>query len=190
MPGTTDLILIRHAPAQTDGRLAGWLDVSADLPGPEALAKARGLVGRVARLLVSPAQRCRVTAAGLFPDLAAMVDARLWEQHFGEWEGLELPRLPDLGPLPQADLARHRPPGGESFHDLCIRVAPALAEAGQLPGPVAIVAHAGTIRAALALASGNVPGALAFEVGPLSSTLIRALPDGGWSVAHVNRGLM
>ena len=41
MPGTTDLILIRHAPARSGGRLAGRLDVPADLPGPEVLARAR-----------------------------------------------------------------------------------------------------------------------------------------------------
>ncbi|OIQ71545.1 glucosyl-3-phosphoglycerate phosphatase [mine drainage metagenome] len=189
MPGTTDLILIRHAPARSGGRLAGRLDVPADLPGPEVLARARALVGRVAKLVVSPALRCRMTAAALFPGLAAMQDERLWEQHFGEWEGMEAAKVPDLGPLTRMDLARHRPPGGESFHDICARIAPALSEAATLKGPVAIVAHAGTVRAALALATGSIPAALAFEVAPLSATLIRALPGGQWSIQNVNRAL-
>ena len=81
-------------------------------------------------------------------------------------------------------LADHRPPGGESFADVCARVAPALAA---LPGGrTAIVAHAGVARAALALALGSPGLGLAFEVAPLSLTVLRRHP-GGWSVACVNR---
>ncbi len=65
---------------------------------------------------------------------------------------------------------------------MAARVAPALAE---LEGAVAIVAHAGTIRAALALALGTVPAALAFEIAPLSLTRLRRHAR-GWSVACVN----
>ncbi len=188
-PPATDLILIRHAPSRPATRLAGHTDVPADLPPPDQLARARAAVGRVARLITSPALRCRMTASALFPGLAAQQDPRLWEQNFGEWEGMELTKLPDLGPLPRADLARHTPPGGESFADLCHRTAPALIAAARLPGPVIIVAHAGTIRAALALAMSSAAAPLAFEIAPLSATHLRALPGGQWSVAHVNRTL-
>ena len=64
------------------------------------------------------------------------------------------------------------PPGGESFADLCARIAPALARLAD-GGRVTVVAHAGTVRAALALALGAVPPALAFEVAPLSATSVR-----------------
>ncbi len=187
MPGPTDIILIRHAPARTGGRLVGRGDVAADLPGPEALARARARVGAVAQLIASPARRCRMTAGALFPGLTARTDERLWEQDFGAWEGLAPTDLPDLGALSKPDLAAHRPPDGESFRDLCARVGPALIEAGSAAGPVVVVAHAGTVRAALALATRALPAALAFDVAPFSATRIRAHPGGEWSVLYVNR---
>ena len=80
--------------------------------------------------------------------------------------------------------AAHRPPGGESFLDVCQRIGPAVREMAAA-GDVTVVAHAGTVRAALALAVGPT-AALAFEVAPLSVTRLRALPGGGWAIAEVN----
>lgn len=182
----TELILIRHAPALTAGRLCGRTDVAADCGDVGRIAALRAAVGWPDRIVTSPALRCRQTAAALWPDKAAFrSDPVLWEQNFGAWEGMSHDALPDLGPIGPADLADHRPPGGESFADLCVRVAPALIRTAT-GGRVAIVAHAGTVRAGLALALGSVPRALAFEVAPLSLTRIRALPDGGWSIGSVN----
>lgn len=53
-------------------------------------------------------------------------------------------------------------------------------------GRVTVVAHAGTVRAALALALGSVAPALAFAIAPLSVTRVTALPGGAWSVGAVN----
>lgn len=182
----TELILIRHAPALTGGRLCGRTDVAADCGDVRRIAALRAAVGTPDRIVTSPALRCRQTAAALWPACTgASSDAALWEQDFGAWEGVSHDALPDLGPLGPVDLADHRPPDGESFADLCARVAPALIRAAT-GGRVAIVAHAGTVRAGLALALGSVPQALAFEVAPLSLTRIRALPDGGWSIGTVN----
>ena len=112
-------------------------------------------------------------------------DARLWEQDFGAWEGMAFDALPDLGDLSRDALAGHRPPQGESFADLCARVTPALQDIAQT-GDSVIVAHAGVIRAALALALDTIPGALAFEIAPLSLTELRFLPGYGWSIGSVN----
>jgi alpha-ribazole phosphatase len=68
------------------------------------------------------------------------------------------------------------------------RVTPALvALAGRAmeDGPVAVVAHAGTVRAGLALALETLPAALAFEVAPLSVTRLRCMPD-AYSIVCVN----
>ena len=62
--------------------------------------------------------------------------------------------------------------------------------AAQTSGPVAVVAHAGVVRAALALALEDVPGALAFEVDHLSMTRLRCLADGAFSVISVNGALV
>lgn len=182
-----EILVIRHAPTRSDGGLAGRRDLPCDLPPPERLAEIQAALPAPERLWVSPALRCRMTAAAFFPGLEGREDSRLWEQDFGEWEGLAYDKLPDLGPLSGAALARHRPPGGESFADLCRRLRPALREAAREGGRIAIVAHAGVARGALALALGSPGRGLAFEIAPLSSTMIRALPGGGWSVGWVNR---
>ncbi len=187
LKGATELILIRHAPAVHGGRLAGRRDVAADLPAEPVLQQVRDGVG-AARLVASPALRCVQTAQALWPEMTPRFDERLWEQDFGDWEGQPFEAVPDLGQLTSEALARHRPPNGESFADLCDRAAPALADIVAGGGRVAVVAHAGVVRAALALAIGSVPGALAFQVAPLSITRLLALPGGGWSVAEVNRG--
>ena len=182
----TELMLIRHAPAITDGRLCGRTDVAADCSDAVRIKSLRGALGRPARLITSPALRCRQTATALWPELADPAqEASLWEQDFGEWEGRAYGDLPDLGALPPEDLARHTPKGGESFADLCARIAPALIKLAA-GGDLAIVAHAGTVRAGLALALGSVPAALAFTVAPLSVTRLRALPGGGWAITCVN----
>ena len=183
----TEIMLIRHAPALTEGRMAGRRDVAADCSDALAFAALRGAVGAVDHWRISPALRCAQTAAALWPDLAPEQDARLWEQDFGAWEGVPFTDLPDLGGLSGAVLAAHRPPQGESFLDLYERVTPALLEAGSLGGRVVIVAHAGVIRAALGLALGVHELGLAFQIAPLSLTTLVALPGGVFSVAGVNR---
>jgi alpha-ribazole phosphatase len=180
----TELILIRHAPALTGGRLCGRTDVEADLSDVAALAALAGAVGPADRVVISPARRCRTTASALWPGKALTVEAALWEQDFGAWEGMPVAELPDLGPLSRADLAAHCAPDGESFTDLLARVAPTLL--AMPAGRTAIVAHAGTIRAALALALSDPADALAFEIAPLSLT--RVSRHGGlWSIGAVNR---
>jgi len=180
-----EMILIRHAPAQSDGRLCGRVDVPARLDDPDGLARLSSLLAEVAHVVTSPALRCRQTAEALFPGRAMAKDPRLWEQDFGIEDGMALADLPDLGPLPLADLAARAPEGGESFAQMVARVRPALEALAAGPGPIAVVAHAGTVRAALATALGVVPPALAFEVDTLSLTRLRCL-DGVFSIISVN----
>lgn len=184
---TTELILVRHAPARNGGLLAGRTDVPADCSDSHVFAALRAAIGTVDRRVASPALRCIETAKVLWPDLPAPeTDARLWEQDFGDWEGLALSDLPDLGPLPPAVLAAQRPPNGESFDDLCARAHPALETLAAQGGRIAVVAHAGTLRAALALALGSPAAALAFRLAPLSLTRLTAFGDGAWAVGMVN----
>lgn len=183
-----ELLLIRHAPALHEGRLAGRRDVPADLGDADALAALRRALGPVDRVIASPALRCRQTAAALWSGHAIATDERLWEQHFGAWEGLPFADLPDTGTLTREALAQHTPPGGESFATLCGRTIPALEEIAALPGRTAILAHAGTVRAGLAMALGSAAPALAFLVDPLSVT--RIIPcEGGWAIGSVNGGV-
>lgn len=181
----TELILIRHAPALTEGRLCGRTDVPADCSDLAALRALRLGVGDPGRIVVSPALRCRQTAAALWPGAGAEPEPALLEQDFGAWEGRLTGEIPDLGTMTPGALAEYRPPGGESFADLCGRVGLALT-ALATGGRVTIVAHAGTVRAVLALAIGAVAPALGFTVAPLSMTRLTMLPKGAWSIGTVN----
>ncbi len=181
-----EIILIRHAPVAGGGRLAGRLDLPADLSDRVRIAAVAARLPREARLTSSPARRCLMTAEALLPGLSVTSDERLWEQGFGDWEGLDHAALPDLGPLTPEALADHRPPNGESFRELCARTIPVLSDLAAEPGVHVVTAHAGTVRAALAHATGSVPGALSFHVSPLSLTRFHVGPQGQWSVAKVN----
>lgn len=75
----TELILIRHAPAAAQGRLCGRSDVAADCSDLAGLAALRLVVGDPGRIVVSPALRCRQTAAALWPGAGAEDCAALWE---------------------------------------------------------------------------------------------------------------
>lgn len=181
----TRLLLVRHAPALHGGALAGRRDVPADIPDSPALRAIRArLADPVPPLaLVSPARRCLWTACAIAQSPDCRTDPRLLEQDFGAWEGLPFAELPDLGPLAPEALAAHRPPGGESFLDMAARVRPVLEAAS---GTTAIIAHAGTVRAALSLVTGPA-AALAFAVAPLSLTVMTR-HGGQWSIECVNEG--
>lgn len=191
MIANTDLLLIRHAEADTEGRLCGRTDVGLSEAGERSLAELHGRGPEVETLIVSPARRCHMTAQALWPSLARAEDARLWEQDFGAWDGQFYAELPDVGTLSRDALADLAGPEGESFRDLCARAEPAIRSAAKMArqaGPVAVVAHAGIVRAGLSLALGGLSDGLAFEIDPLSVTRFRCLED-GFSIRSVNEAL-
>ena len=176
--GICDIWLIRHARGLDGGALAGRRDIDADCSESAAIAALRARVGAIGpqdTLISSPAKRCLQTAHALLGRAPDTCDPRLWEQDFGAWEGMAHRDLPDIGPLVQNELADFAPPQGESFIDVCTRVWPALLGLGA--GRHIVVAHAGTIRAALglALANGHMASAhlgLGFSLANLSLTRI------------------
>jgi probable phosphoglycerate mutase len=111
------------------------------------------------RVYSSPLLRARQTAQALGLE-NLLLDDRLREQHWGDWEGLSRDEI----------LARHgddaflkvgsargvefRPLGGESTGELHARVAAFLKDAAAGEGDAVVVAHLGVVRAAYTLASG------------------------------------
>ena len=181
------MIIVRHARATPAGRLFGRTDAAAKLDDAALLPRIRRAVGAPPKRFASPARRAKETAAAIWPGLApATEDARLWEQDFGDWDGLPFDEVPDIGQLADDDLARHRPPNGESFQDVCARVWPAMRELSALATDTAIVAHAGVIRAAIALALKDPAAGLKFEAAPLSITRLRCLGGDRFAVAATN----
>jgi broad specificity phosphatase PhoE len=122
-------------------------------------ARARG----VAAIWCSPLLRARQTAAivGQAIGVAPVVLQDLIESDRGEWEGASQAVLAQQAPERFAAFEAGDPdfvfPGGESIHSQVLRTRRALAEVAAGPQPSLVVAHAGTIRAALIATGQPVP---------------------------------
>lgn len=189
-PISPELVLIRHAPVGDPGRLFGRTDVAARID-PARIARLRDSLPEMAAVVTSPALRCRQTTEALWPGRSFDEDSRLWEQDFGDHEGLAFGDLPDLGPMDGPELSRWAPPRGESFAAMVSRIAPSLTDHARTAvaagAPVALVVHAGVIRAAVSQVTGTDHAGLALEVGNLSVTRLRCGIDGPFSIIEANR---
>lgn len=157
----TLVVALRHAPTawNRDQRLQGRTDVALDEEGVAVAARWRidpEWAGY--RILSSPLQRARMTAAILFPDAEIGIDRRLIEMDFGAWEGK---RLADLRAEPDSDAAAResmgldfKAPDGESPREVQVRIRPLLARLAELERSTVLVTHKAVIRALYALASG------------------------------------
>lgn len=198
----TRFFLVRHALVEPSARamLYGAMDVA--LCGAalaEEAALHRWLAARLpspARWFVTPLSRTRATAAAIFaaghPEQPLHVEEDLAEQHLGEWQGiahealLERLRHPPHPFWPHA--AEERPPGGESLDDVRARVGRVMERLCQTcrGEDVVIVAHGGSIRAALAHALGlSAHQALCFSIRNLGLTRLER-HGADWRVAAVN----
>ena len=207
---TTRWWLIRHAPVinAAEKRLSGQNDVPADVSDVERFACVAGRLPSGAVWITSHLGRTRQTAQAL-QDAGAekvepLAEPGFAEQAFGAWTGLTWAEIGDLGDGAQAfwdaPAAVQPPPdddfASESFADVCVRVAAKLEElTEQYAGrDIVCVAHAGSIRAAIAHALGVSPeNALALEVQNTHLTRIdhvttglRAQRGGSWRVVGFN----
>ncbi len=173
---------LRHAPSAVGaGVCVGSSDVDCLDPDPDTLAGIAAQIPDDAICLTSPRLRARRTFAALPGFAHAGTNPAFAEQDFGAWEGQLYEHIDTDWSSP----ATLRPPGGESFTDVVIRVHEAL---DRIEAPeLLVVSHAGPIRAAVAKALDLTPErALAVQVQPLSLTcLVRH--GHGWSVDFVNR---
>ncbi|MTJ81199.1 MAG: histidine phosphatase family protein [Telmatospirillum sp.] len=188
---------LRHAPVpDPEGRISGRLDLPCDTSDTDWFVELANRLPRSAVLVDSGLIRCSQTigaleAAGL-PLPPALIEPDLAEQDFGRWQGrtwalLASSKDPDL-PAFWHNPATATPPGGESFAAVVERVRAVVdrLSAEHSGRDIIAVAHAGTIRAALAIALDLPPEtALSFVVDPLSLTRLDAM-DSGWRVVGVN----
>lgn len=158
-PGARTVWLIRHAESEWNaaGRWQGQRDPALSERGREQAERLAATLAdaQLEAIVASDLRRARETAAivggvlGVTPHL----DARLRERDLGYWSGLTsveiVARWPrDLARLRQRDLEL-QPGGGESLRALHARVAEFVAVLSAWPGdgPLAIVTHAGILRA-------------------------------------------
>lgn len=142
-----ELHLIRHPrPDVPAGVCYGQSDVGL-VEAPDAVAaRLRPILPARFALHASPLARARLLALELG---TPVLDDRLKEMHFGEWE---LRPYAELGPAIDTwvtDPLGFRAPGGESAHDMSARVLQWLdALLADAPtDPVVVVAHGGPLRA-------------------------------------------
>lgn len=189
--------LVRHGPVPCpQGRIHGQLDVACDVSDHEDIRQLAGRLPSQATLVESGLIRCRQTSGALEAAGLALppprIEPDLMEQDFGRWQGrswqeLEAAKDPYLVDF-WRDPAYGTPPDGESFAETCLRVRGAMERLSLALGErdILAVVHAGTIRAALALALGLEPAqALRFAVQPLSLTRVDRI-SAEWRVECVN----
>jgi broad specificity phosphatase PhoE len=176
-----DILLARHGQTADNagGRILGRRDPPLTAVGvvqAEHLAAAARDAG-VRAVWTSPLLRARrtaeVVAAAL--GLEPLVLADLVESARGCWEGRAVAEIaresPDLhGAFVAADPS-FAFPGGESLREQAARTARALAVVAGGPLPALVVAHAGTIRASLALCDGVVGPESALPHGEIVARL-------------------
>ncbi len=181
------LWLARHG--ETDENTAGRILGRRDPPlGPSGIAQAEALARRMAdaglaAVWTSPLQRARRTAevvAAAF-GLEPVVLEGLIESDRGDWEGRRVADLardsPELHAAFLAGEPSFRFPGGESLAEQQARTRSSLATVAAGPLPALVVAHAGTIRAALADSGGPMPPESALAHGELFELPLPARPD-------------
>lgn len=169
--------LARHGVTaeNTEGRILGRRDPPLS---PEGVAQADALAARLrdvglAAVWTSPLRRARATAEAVAraAGLEAVVLEDLAESDRGAWEGRLVADLaresPDLHAAFLAGDPAFRFPGGESLAEQRARTRAAMTVVAAGPQPALVVAHAGTIRAALADAGQPVPPESALGHGAL-----------------------
>jgi alpha-ribazole phosphatase len=193
---------VRHAPVtENEGRIYGATDPNCDTDDAAAYAALHAALPAEALWVTSRLRRTRQTATAIARAggraIEPVEEADLGEQSFGDWHGMsynEVYALPTAHRFWLAP-ATHRPPGGESFADVCVRVTRVIHRLTAAWGgrDIVAVAHGGTIRAALAVALDLDPeAALRFATENLSTTRIDHFTgdDGhpeSWRVAWINR---
>lgn len=170
--------MVRHtAPAITAGTCYGRLDL--DL-SPTGYAAIPAILADIAdfpasALWSSPARRCRHLTDALAEQygLAPVIDPRLHELDFGEWEGRawnEIPRAKlDRWAAAPLDFA---PPGGETGRALLARVHAVHADIVAFGATLIVVAHGGPLKLLAALCRGEPPDLLAAAPAIGSVTII------------------
>ena len=199
---TTRFFLIRHALVSPEARavLYGSMDVALCEQSLLNEVQLYGwLAGRLpadAIWVTSTLSRTRLTAAAIFaagyPPAALVEEGDLAEQHLGDWQGIRHEELVQRLKHPAHPFWPHageeEPPGGEAFSQVVARVGPVLERyAARHPGrDVVVVAHGGSIRAAIAHAMRlTAHQALSFSIRNLGLTRLVKQGD-DWQVAAVN----
>ncbi|NVK19873.1 MAG: histidine phosphatase family protein [Methylocystaceae bacterium] len=197
----TNFWWVRHAPvkAMMPGRIYGQRDVGCNLKDSERLKQIADQLPTEAIWVTSSLSRTKKTAKAIaeqggYP-IRPLAYKELMEQNFGLWQSKTWDDLEEDTEAAAfwTDPATTCPPDGESFRTLCQRVEKCVTHLiKKYPGQEIIcVAHAGTIRAAIAQALNLSPAnALRLKIDTLSISRLQhfsevSRPD-NWAVHGIN----
>ncbi|WP_397544547.1 histidine phosphatase family protein [Roseovarius salis] len=184
------LFWVRHGPTHARS-MVGWSDIPADLSDTARLKRLSEYLPRGAPVISSDLSRAVATADAIAgPRRRLPHDQDLREINFGEWELLPFDTVPDQPRLRSFwdQPGEIRPPGGESWHDICARTGRAVERLlGAHWGPdIIVVSHMGTILTQVQQAL-SIPAYDAFghRIDNLSVTELH-LRDGAWTARAIN----
>ncbi|MCR9125814.1 MAG: histidine phosphatase family protein [Rhodobacteraceae bacterium] len=188
----TRLHMVRHGPTHAR-TMVGWSDLPADLSDTAALARLADHLPEAAVVVSSDLSRARDTADAVQRDRDRLPhQPALREINFGAWE------LRGFREIEAEDPERIRaywespgdirPPGGESWHEVCARVDGAIDAliAEHAGRDIVVVAHFGVILTQVQRAM-RVDATVAFghKIDNLSVTEIHCAAD-PWQVRLIN----
>ena len=192
----TRLFLIRHGPTHAK-TMVGWSDLPADLSDTAALARLHDYLPQEAVVVSSDLSRARDTASAIGGARERLADHRgLREIHFGAWELRSWAEIdaesPDHIRAYWETPGDVRPPGGESWNEVCARVDRAInALIAQHRGRnLIVVGHFGQILTQIQRAARlTAEEAFSHRIDNLSVTELshQGLDwDRGWSSGRIN----
>jgi alpha-ribazole phosphatase len=178
--------LLRHGATERPVILAGRTDHALSPEGWRQFE--RQTEGKTwSRIVASPLRRAREAAERLGQQRAIAVEIDLdWREiDLGDWEGRTFADLKaDAGAAAllaefYRDPERAAPPNGETWVSLAARVRAALGRLAESADDVLVVAHGGSIRTALTLAT-NIPvkALWALTIEPATRVTLRLERDG------------
>ena len=181
------------------GRIYGQRDVGCNLKDVDSLKAVAEKLPEEALWVTSTLSRTKKTAKAIAEQrdwvVKPLAYKELMEQNFGLWQSKtwdELDEDPDANAFWQ-DPAGMCPPDGESFEQVCRRVQKCIIHLQKKYSgrDIVCVTHAGTIRAALAMALDITPtAALRLKIDTLSLSHIDHIGDDmhndTWQIHNVN----
>lgn len=171
------ILLLRHGETEwnlTD-RMQGLSDTRLTAAGVAQAVEAVKAMPRFGQIWSGPLKRAFATAETVATahGVEFLVDERLTERSWGEWEGL----LPDEVDLrwPGWRAAGRKPAGYEHDDSVIRRFRAWLAEVSEVPGPVLVVTHGGFMAAIVRTLGGAGSGFKNLEgvwISAVSATLV------------------
>jgi alpha-ribazole phosphatase len=142
-----ELFLIRHPePDVPEGTCYGRSDIGLAADAETTAARLRTHLPVNIPVYSSPLRRCRSVAERLVAE--PVIDERLVEMHFGEWEMQRWDKIEKATfDAWVADILNFTPPGGESAAQMLARTLSFLDELRAVDAPAAaVVTHGGVLR--------------------------------------------